>query len=611
MRKGRGRYFVWRAAEWLVTAFANRSMQVKLLIVFLALVCLPLVVISYASSLSYTHSIKANTTAYSTEITSKMLLKIDDYVTDLYNMSAMPLYNGDFLDFLSESDQSLEKVNMIDLYIRNLNKIKPDTVSVYVFDNFGNVYFNVKTGGERANLDKAKAEWGRIAAQADGRPALVSTQEVSTDNNSYYAFSVIRELKQTSDMSPIGFIVFDTNITAINRQIQDFDQVTKGETVLVDDDNKVVFDSDGELITQDLSGSESVRKATGSEGSFPVSLNGKDYICTYAKSALTNWKMFVYIPMADVTRQATVTRNVTLITTVIFVTAALLIAIAISYALTRPLSRIKALMQEVQAGRLDVSFNQKYRDEVGMLGRHFNLMVNRIRDLLEEVKRTQTRKKEAEFAALQSQINPHFIYNTLEMIRMRAELNDDEEVADMTFTLGKLLRYGVNHEEQRTTVARELEHLSHYMMLQNQRFSNRYAFVTDVPQRCLEAECVKLMLQPIVENALYHAFKDRLTGGTIRVAAREEGEELVFAVADDGCGMDEAALKKLREHLGGIRGHAAPGRGIGLRNVHERIKLQYGETYGLAVESREGEGTTVTVRLPLKLPYEGEEVAIC
>jgi len=604
----KGWRFVGRTAEKSWLAFANMNMQQKLLVVFLTLVCIPLFMISYASSYYYARSIKANTTSYATEITSKTLLKLDDYVTDLYNMSAMPLYNKDFLDWLADPNTGLAKEQGMDLYISNLNKIKPDTVSVYVFDNYGHVKYNIKTGGVRNNLSQVEGDWARIAKAADGKPVLVSTQEVSTGKDNYYAFSVIRELKQVKfDLAPIGFIVFDTNITAFERQFRDLDDVTKGQTILVDENDKVVYASDRSLLTRNLSGEETIRRATAISGSFPIKLDGESYITTYAKSSLTNWKLLVFIPTQETTREASVTRNVTLLTSGLFVLLALAIAIAISYALTRPLSKIKTLMQEVQTGNLDVSFNQKYRDEVGMLGRHFNIMVTRVRDLLEEVKTTQTRKKEAEYAALQSQINPHFIYNTLETIRMKAELNDDEEVADMTFTLGKLLRYGVNHEEQLATVGQELEHLNNYIALQNMRFSNKFNLVVDVPERDFGIRCIKLMFQPIVENAIHHAFKNRLGTGTIRIGVRREGSDVLFLVTDDGCGMNEPDLKALRERIAGIRPPALRGRGIGLRNVRERIKIQYGEAYGLRIDSREDEGTVVEIRLPLLSDSEEAE----
>ncbi|MFC5404171.1 sensor histidine kinase [Cohnella soli] len=588
------------AAEKTWMVFANLSMQQKLLIVFVFLVSLPVTLVSYVSSINYTRSIEVNTTAYAEELTAHSLAKLDDYVTDLFNMSAMPLYNEDFLSWLHEPELDLQRQNSMYFYVTNLNKIKPDTVSVYIFDNFGNAYYNIKTGGKRSNFSEAQMTWARIAKQGDGRPMLVSTQEVSNDRESpYYAFSVIRELKDVkNDFEPLGYIVFDTSINAIRRQLESVDQVTKGKTVLVDESNRVVFDSEGTLTTQNISSDESIRKATADRGSFSIQLDGKTFICTYAKSALTNWKMLVYVPVEEVTRQASVTRNLTLLTTAIFIAFALFIAIAISYALTRPISKIKQLMQEVRLGNLDVRFNQKYRDEVGLLGRNFNTMIVRLQELLERVRVTETQRKEAELDALQSQINPHFIYNTLETIRMRAEINDDEEVADLTYILGKLLRYSVNHRGSSVTVRMEIEHLKNYFALQNVRFSGKYELVLDIAERWYDHPCIKLIFQPIVENALHHAFKNKPGPGTIRISAWEEGIDLVFAVADDGDGMDDTALKTLKEQMAGLRSDAT-GRGIGLRNVHERLRLQYGEGYGLSVESWIDRGTEVKIRLPM------------
>lgn len=586
------------AAEKVWIVFANLSMQQKLLIVFLFLVTLPIILVSYASSYSYSKSIEANTTAYATEITSKMMGRLDDYVTDLYNMSAMPLYNSDFLEDLADPGIELDKLKSMDLYIANLNKIKPDTVSVYVFDRFDHVFYNIKSGGKRSNLNDVKSIWTELAAEGGGRPMLVSTQEVSTEGKSpYYAFSVIRQLKELSNMRPIGTIVFDTNINAINRQIQDVDEVTKGKTVLVDENNSVIYDSDKRIITHNLSKDEAILQATERRGSFRIQMNEKPYICTYAKSTLTNWKMLVYIPLEEATRQASITRDFTLLTTVAFITFASFIAIASSYALTRPLNKIKRLMQEVQTGNLNVSFNLKYRDEVGLLGRHFNMMIGRVQHLLEEVKLTQARKKEAEQIALQSQINPHFIYNTLEMIRMTAEMNDDEEVSEMTYILGKLLRYGVNHAYRSVTVRDEIEHLHNYMTLQNMRFSNKYKLIVDIPEAIYSYSCMKLMFQPIVENAIHHAFKNKQGTGTIIISAGYEADNLRVAVTDDGIGMDEKGLRALEDHMAGKR-MIDSGRGIGLRNVHERIKLQYGEDYGLKVASSVEKGTIVMLCLP-------------
>jgi two-component system, sensor histidine kinase YesM len=226
-------------------------------------------------------------------------------------------------------------------------------------------------------------------------------------------------------------------------------------------------------------------------------------------------------------------------------------------------------------------------------------MIGRVQNLLEEVKFTQARKKEAEQLALQNQINPHFIYNTLEMIRMTAEVNDDEEVSEMTYTLGKLLRYGINHSNQPVTVRDEIEHLHNYIALQNMRFSNKYKLIIEIPEDIYAYSCLKLMVQPIVENTIYHAFKNRVGTGTITIKAEYSFDKLLFTLSDDGNGMDEQSLKLLRDHIAGTP-LIESGRGIGLRNVNERIRLQYGESYGLSVFSKEELGTDVVLHLPGK-----------
>jgi two-component system, sensor histidine kinase YesM len=592
----------WRMIELLAdkvkTSFAHLSMQKKLVIVFLFLISLPITAVSYLSYQGYSTSIEENTTDYATEIAAKTMTKLDDYIRDLYNMSAMPLYNTDFLKDLASPESGLSKQNRMDLYIANLNKIKPDTVSVYVFDNYGRQFFNIKSNGIRNNMDEVLPVWRQIAREGNGKPMLVSTQEVSTGSATYYAFTVIRELKELTMLQPIGFIAFDTNISAIHRSIQNVDAVTKGKTLLVDEHNRVVFDSDISMITKDLTRDEVISKAVNDRGSFSITQEDTSYIVTYVKSQQTGWKMLVYIPVEEIVSQAASTRNFTFLTTIVIIGFALAASMAIAYALTRPLRKIKSLMQDVQFGRLDVSFNAKYNDEVGSLGRHFNLMVIRVQDLLEEVKETQARKKEAEINALQNQINPHFIYNTLETIRMTAEIKGDDEVADMTWTLGKLLRYGVTDGNEMVTVHDEMEHLRNYVALQNFRFSDRFVLLIDIPDTVLYYPCMKLLFQPIVENSINHAFKHREGTGTIRIHTEEDQSDIRFIIADDGVGMNDSALSRIAQRItGGNRKRESAG-GLGLRNVNERIRLQYGDGYGLSVNRGVKGGTTITLKLP-------------
>nr|WP_135549553.1 histidine kinase [Paenibacillus cymbidii] len=374
---------------------------------------------------------------------------------------------------------------------------------------------------------------------------------------------------------------------------------------MIDDHNRIVYDSDPTLFARELDETAGLSAAVGKQGTIQANWRGVEYAVVYDTSELTGWKMFVYIPMAEITRQATEIRTFTNVSTLMIIAFALFISIVLTYALTRPLRKLKLLMREVQRGKLDVRFNVKYSDEIGSVGTHFNIMLARIGHLIEEVKWTQVRKREAELQSLQHQINPHFIYNTLEMIRMTAEAKDDEEIGDMMFVLGKLLRYGVARSNALVTIGEELEHLKNYLALQNLRFSNRFILVTEIPEGLLTYRCIKLLFQPLVENAIYHAFKHNLGPGTIRITAEDTAEGLYVRVADDGSGMSPDALRELNLRLD--RGETEPGgRGIGLCNVNERIRLHDGDNYGLSVESKEGSGTVVTIHLPNFAALSGE-----
>ena len=588
----------------------NMNLQTKMIAVFVFLLSLPILAVSFMAYRHYAGLSEAKTVSYVSEIAHKNTGRLDDYVEDLFNMSAMPLYmssprlSENVMRYLATPGTNLEKVDFLNAYLQYLNKIKPDTVSVYLFDNYGNVFYNVKSYGKRIDLADVAPLWREAAAQGSGSPRLISTQKVPTELSaddsrySYYAFTVVRELKDLHTRLPIGFIAFDTRLSAFEQWITDLDEVTKGKTMLVDAENRVVYHSDRGRISETLPASSPlVQRALEPKGSFLFDEDGVSYRVIYEQSNRTGWKMFVYVPVSEFTRQAEEVRKFSDASTLLIVAFALVISIIITYALTRPLRKMKLLMVKVQRGDLNVRFNVKYSDEIGSLGRTFNAMLDRIQALLREIQWTQDRKKEVEFESLQNQINPHFIYNTLETIRMTAEANDDEETADMIYVLGRLLRYSVDKGQPLVTVEDELVHLRNYLALQNFRFSDRFVLVEDIPEAMLRYQCLKLIFQPVVENAIYHAFKQKEGSGTIRISAERAGDGVLFHIRDDGVGMGPEELKRLTERLTD-RSAEVNSNGIGLRNVHERIQLHYGTPYGLRVSSELGRGTVVTLHLP-------------
>ncbi|THF75016.1 cache domain-containing sensor histidine kinase [Cohnella fermenti] len=605
---------------------ANR-MEGKLLIVFLFLIILPIGILSYISAERYSNSIENNTITYASQLTDKMMDKLDDYLQDMKKISIIPSYLDEIKEGLkmsnryyggeaagggtaipdsttilpSEQQQSIDIQKKIGSSIYFLNNIKSGTNTIYLFDNNGHVYYAAKNLSIRSDLQTVYAEWNKRASAAFGTPVLVSTQEVSQPVvGKKYVFTVVREIIDSSNYETLGMIAVDANIGVIENIVKDLDSTTQGTTLIVDQEGKVIYDSEMKYVAQSLPRSDLLAMADGQQGSFHSTQNGQRVLTIYKQSETTGWRVLITIPESHLQKDAVRTRNFTVLIALVIMSFALLISLVIAFAITRPLRSLVKLMKEVQSGNMDVVFPVVRRDEAGLVGSAFNRMIDRIKTLISDIYAIEQRKKEAELQSLQHQINPHFIYNTLESIRMTAVLNDDSEVGDMAELLGKLLRYSIHAGTDIVPIRREWEHLTMYIELLNYRYgANRFELELPPEETTGELQVMKLLFQPIVENAVYHGFDEAKGHMRIAIECRFEGTDVLFVVRDDGVGMGEGELQRLSASL-----KEPPeqwdGRGIGLRNIHERLRLRYGEKYGLTVQSEQGSGTSVIVRFPNK-----------
>ncbi len=617
---------------WKRLALPAGRMEGRLFIVFLFLIILPIGVLSYISAQRYTDSIERNTVTYVSEVSDLMISKLDDYMEDMKKISIIPSYLAEIKSGLKESNryyeslpiqpdaekpepnagrselssEQLQLLRRVEGSIYFLNNIKNGTNSVYLFDRYGHSYFATKSGGVRSDLKSAYEEWRKLAYDANGYPVLVSTQEVSRSMaGSRYVFTIVREIIDTTFES-LGLIAVDANIVVIENIVKDLDKATHGTTVIVDHTCKVVYDSEKKYLAQNMKGSDMLARASGEEGSFHTEAEGEQVLTIYRQSRNTGWKIFITIPEKKLMGEALRIRGFTIVSAIAIIGFALLISLIFTFALTKPLRSLVRMMKIVQTGNLDVAFPVRRRDEIGLVGSAFNRMIVRVKSLIEDVYLAGQRKKEAELEALQNQINPHFIYNTLESIRMTAVINDDAEVSDMTQLLGKLLRYGMGTGTETVPIARELEHLDMYLQLLNYRYGNRFKLeIRNVTSR--ELRVMKLLFQPIVENAVYHGMDESKPTMIITLSHETIGTDHLFTIKDDGLGMTEDSLTRLRRRLNEPKPEKQEGgRGIGLRNVHERLKLLFGEGYGISIASKQGEGTEVTVRMPGE-PAKGDD----
>jgi two-component system sensor histidine kinase YesM len=269
----------------------------------------------------------------------------------------------------------------------------------------------------------------------------------------------------------------------------------------------------------------------------------------------------------------------------------------VSAGIARPIVRLRRLMEEAETGNLDVRFPDPPNDEVGRLGQSFNTMIGEIQKLLDQVYEEQQKKREAEFRILQAQIKPHFLYNTLDTIHWMAQEKGASDIVGIVDALTRLFRISLSKGRDVIRLEEELEHVTSYLVIQKIRYLGKFDYFIDADPTLLAMPVVKLTLQPLVENALYHGIKEKVGHGTLTVSARKEEGVLVLTVSDNGAGMDEPTLQALERNLG--RGEDASQKGFGVFSVHHRIRLVFGEGWGLSYQSVPGRGTTVTVRQPL------------
>lgn len=281
----------------------------------------------------------------------------------------------------------------------------------------------------------------------------------------------------------------------------------------------------------------------------------------------------------------------------------LLFAWMVNWAVKAVLSRFYGILnsiREVQEGNLDVVIEDSGQDEMGELGRQINTMLVNIKQLTDDNLKHELLMKNTEIRALQNQINAHFIYNVLESIKMMAEIEEKYDISDAITALGRLLRYSMKWVSGNVTVSEELEYIRNYLRLINLRFDYEIYLSENIPEEVLRQEIPKMSLQPIVENAIYHGIEQMAEDTNIYIKGIIDGEDCIIEITDAGRGMSEEEVEKLYRKINGeLEASGGSGNGIGLKNVQDRIKINFGEKYGIEIASKLGCYTKIMVRIPM------------
>ncbi len=387
-----------------------------------------------------------------------------------------------------------------------------------------------------------------------------------------------------------------------NLKVEEIHEITK-ETTLEKTGFFLIVDNNSQIIYQPhnyhLSESQKdklIEKMTGESGNFIVENEDKKMMMVYKTSKVTGWKVVALIPMKEILSHLEGIKKITLILTFICIITVFFVSVLISGRVTKPITRLMKRMGRIEQGNFDVKLYDDSTEEIEMLSSRMDLMIERINSLNRDIYLYQIRSREAMIKALQTQINPHFLYNTLQAIKAMAVCGKNPEIGKIVTLLGNMLRYAVYNSEELVNISDEMNHVKVYLEIQNFRYPAQYTYETEIEEGLDELKTLKLILQPIVENSIIHGLSGRKKG-TVRIKAGKNPLGIQFSITDDGKGISGEELSGILEY---VRDPAKKeeSHSIGLKNVHERVRLKFGDPYGIDIVSNENEGTCVKVLIP-------------
>lgn len=590
----------WQACRFI-------SIKTKMIAVFLAVIVVPIVTMSVNSYYSSQKLLVKKYTDLLLEISRQSNVRIEEYLKDVQNISLLAGYgvNGSqstegafpIQNFLKDDSPANER----EAYTLLLNSImmKDRSYSIYLYNLQGGKHLYVSSG-KKINFDynPSQEQWFRDILQSEDAVSVVGTRrdsQIRDENN--WVISSVRKIYDMRDGKLLGVMVFSFDIDVIDKICGRILENRRSAFTIVDKDNTILYNSDYQTIGKNFFSvyPANWQRMDRESGGF-IARNGNDSnIVTYMSFEKLPWKAILYLSLDEVSiERALLRQNLVFIALILF-----LFTFASFYFLsnriTKPIRKLMRHISLVEKGQFDHLPAIRSNDEIGMLAKRFQTMSQELKQLVQRITIEQKQKADAELSALQAQINPHFMYNTLSSVKWMASIQKSEKIVQMIESLIYMLRYSTSKIGDLVTIGDEVEHIRHYMTIQKVRYYNKINIEYDIDESLLEYRILKLTLQPIVENAIFHGLANCEEEGWVRLQIRRCDDDIVIAIADNGVGMDRetiAAVQQQMQRMNEKRKH------IGISNVNNRIKMHFGGKYGIHFESELGRGTVFYLLLP-------------
>lgn len=566
----------------------------------LSVLLLGAVIIITVISLSYTRqSVFENSSLYTQTIIQQMNQNIDSYIDYMENTSYLVSSNEDVQKYLFGDTADPEARDRILSQFETILDSRSDILNLGIIAENGRMLINNGQRLTNQDLDIHSQEWYTNALE--GRESVYLTSShvqhiISGERPWVITLSRgIRNKEMGTGQEKEGVFFIDLNYSAISELCDQSMVGNQGYAFIVDADGNIVYHPQqqqlyNELQTENI---DLVMNAGSDIVTWGDGINKKMY--SISRSEKTGWTVVDCVRVEELLRRSNEAQSIYVLVAIGLMAVALFFSRFVAKSITLPIQRLCDSMERVQEGDFSVSdIVVDSENEIGSLTKSFNVMTQRIHELMAQNIWEQEAKRKSELKALQSQINPHFLYNTLDSIIWMAEGKKNEEVVLMTASLARLLRQSISNEDELVSIGQEIEYARGYLTIQKMRYKDKLEFWIEVEPSILNIRLIKLVLQPVIENAIYHGLKYKESRGLLLVKGFMKNGNAVLQVIDDGVGMDQETLDHIYERHK-VDYHS---NGVGIYNVQKRLQLYYGNEYGIVYESKPGEGTTATITIP-------------
>lgn len=528
----------------------------------------------------------------SKQVIDQVEINLNTYLRNMMRISDAVYYNVIKNTDLDEESMSQEMNLLYEVYKDNL-------VGLACFTETGELISSVPMGNLKENVDVTKQSWF-VDAQDKIENLHFSDLHVqnifeNSTNRYYWVISLSRgvELTNSGKMSE-GILLVDMDFSGIRQLFAKVNSQNKGYVYLMDSDGKIIYHPRQNLIFSDMMQENNEVAKMYEDGAHRETFEGEDRMVAVKTVGYTGWKIVSVMPMEKFLGDFSRTRTMAVM---IIIVAILVMIFANQFVAVRVAKPLRSLEDSLTGIGIDRE-PQIYiggPPEIQHLGETIRSMVEQLRQLTDDIVKEQEEKRKSELDALQSQINPHFLYNTLDSIMWMIEAEKYDDAISMVQALSRLFRISLSKGKNIITVGEELQHAKNYLDIQKYRYKNKFTSYFEIEEGIEKYKTIKLIIQPLIENAIYYGMEYMDGDGEIYVRAYTKEKDLFIEVEDNGLGMQKEQVESLLTDGTRIR---SKGSGIGIRNVHQRIQLYFGTEYGLEILSEPDEGTMVRIHLP-------------